>query len=210
MKLKDVRTAIYSKLDEALRPYSFKLNKSREAFVRKVPEGRQSIYVSVVDLEPTFEFSIVIGLRADPVEEISHLFSGASEKYQNLSETAIVQLSYFTSQEETNYLVSSTRDIDSVTAVVSTILREKVLPVLDECTNIAALEARVNSPQRNFDSSQPPYSFLTSLVLASLVNSDAFEGLALEATNSVSQYPESERDKIARMIVHLKAQKKIL
>lgn len=77
MKLKDVRTAIYDRLRDPLSQHSFKLNKSREAFVRAVPEGRQSIYVSIVDLEPNFEFSVVVGLRAEPVEQIAHLFSGA-------------------------------------------------------------------------------------------------------------------------------------
>lgn len=208
MKLDDVRNAIYASLSEALGPHSFKLNKGQEAFVRAVPQGRQSVYISVVNLEPAFEFSVVIGLRADPVEEIAHLFSGAPEKYQKLSETAIVQLSYFTGREESAYVVSSAQDINSATNAVSAILLDAVLPVLDECKTISALEKLVNSPQRNFNTAQPPYSLLTSLALAGLTNSNAFESLASEATNLVAKYPESEREKVAQMIKHFRANKR--
>ncbi|MCX9157286.1 hypothetical protein OPU71_14250 [Niveibacterium sp. 24ML] len=208
MKLTDVRTAIYARLSEALKPHSFKLNKGQEAFVRAIPQGRQSVYISIVDLEPAFEFSVVIGLRADPVEEIAHLFSGAPEKYQKLSETAIVQLSYFTGREETAYLVSSTQDINSATSAVSTVLFDAVLPVLEECKTISALEERVNSPQRNFNTAQPPYALLTSLALAALANSNAFESLAFEAINVVARYPASEREKVAQLIEYVRAKRR--
>ncbi|MGC3962352.1 MAG: hypothetical protein QM803_03235 [Rhodocyclaceae bacterium] len=209
MKLKDARTAIYTRLGEALSPYSFKLNKSQEAFVRAVPEGRQSIYVSIVDMAPTFGLSVVIGLRADPVERICHLFSGAPEQYQKLSETAIVQLGYFTGRVEADYIITSTQDIDSATAAISLALREKVLPIMDECKSVAALAARSNAPQSNFNSAQPPYSCLTSLTLASLSNSDAFEDLASKAITAVAPLPSSERKKVEQLISHLRAEKKL-
>ncbi len=97
MKKQEMKNLLFEMLGAAVSGTEFRLKRSDDAFLRKIPGGRQMLGLPLWDYNPEFEFSLNIGIRLDAVEDIFHRFSGSpSAKYQAMSYTTLTPLERFT------------------------------------------------------------------------------------------------------------------
>ena len=157
MKKREVRNQAYQALKQVLSDREFVLKRSEEAFVRRIKSGQQRIYVPIIDYSPEYVLSIAIGIRLDEVETIFHKFSGSPEHYQDLSTTTITQLNYFTDGRIVKYTVHTADELDQALNELVSVINSRVLPLLDECTDVEKLYQLLNrGSQFDFDSTQLP------------------------------------------------------
>lgn len=202
MKKKDIVAAIYADLGNVLLPRGFKLKKSDEEFARQIATGEQSISVALVDLSPSFLFSVTIGIRIDEVEKIFHLFSGAPAEFHSMSTTTLTQLDYFADNELKEYSVSTREEVTSATTNLCGIFIETVFPFLDRCVDINSLHAEL-CIHPNLDSTRPPSGLMHALILSRLAKSDCFNELSRRCQDEVAAFPPLERDKVHHLIEYL-------
>src|SRR5262245_42883866 len=118
MKKQEMANLIFEVLGGTLSGTDFRLKKSEDGFVRKIPGGRQMLGLPLWDYNPEFEFSLNICIRLDAVEEVFHRFSGSQPKYHGMSFTTITRLEYFTGGSG-RYRVTSAGDVASAGTILS-------------------------------------------------------------------------------------------
>lgn len=171
MKKSEIQSLIYEGLGEILSHTDFRLKKSEGGFVRKIPQGRQALVVSLIDYKPKFIFSLTACIRLDEVENILHQFSGSPAKCHSMSYTTMTQLEYFTGITPSEFSVTTEAEVSSALGGLAGIVEEKIVPCFDECQDVRALNQMVNSDPANgvpFDSTQPPWGAAHAIIVARL------------------------------------------
>src|SRR5215831_5450844 len=140
MKKQEVRDALFG----YLQPYlpAWKSVKKDEAFVRSIPGGAQKIFISLVDYNPEFRFSLTFATRIDRVEDIVNQFNEAPASAHKTTLTSMTQLSYFFpgDPEAKQYSVQTNDEIRKAVDEVGAVLRTEALPFMDTHRDIAALD----------------------------------------------------------------------
>jgi hypothetical protein len=204
MKKQEVRDFIYAKLSKVLLSAGFRLNKGEGAFVRKITNGFQKIFVPLVDYNPIFVFSLTIGIRLDAVEDIFNRFSGADDKGQKQTLTTITQLTYFTEGRRKDYRVSTPIEIENAFSELNTVIDSNILPFLERYRDIQSLDAAINTEKLpGFDSSTLISHAMHSIILARLAGNNRYNELVIEYDNALKGYPPFDRERFARLVSFL-------
>ncbi len=93
MTKQEMKNLIFEMLDGILSGTDFRVKKSEDCFVKKIPGGRQMVGLPLWDYRPEFQFSLNICIRLDAVEEVFHQFSGS--RNHSSSFTTMTRLEYF-------------------------------------------------------------------------------------------------------------------
>lgn len=205
MTKEEMTNLIYQTLGNILSATDFRLKKSKEAFVRQIPGGRQMLGPPLLDYNPEFVFSLVMCIRLDAVEEIFHLFSGSpNAKYQAMSYTTITRLEYFTGGP-TDFKVATADDVTSAGTVLSSVIREKIIPFFDEHKDVSALDTAVNWQEPGIDITQNPSGAMHSIILAHLAGSQNFDALVAKHRSEM-QLGREVVHPFNRLVEYLKTQ----
>jgi len=200
LRKSEVLASIYEKLERILSPHSFKLNKKKQAFLRKFDGGHHAIYVPLWGHPSQFEFSLSMTVRLDAAEAIIRKFSPAAPGYESMTETVIFQLMPLTNCRTSDFPVSTHEEIEKAFVTISEVIKTKVLPLLDDCSNVVGLERRVNPNKgMSLDSSNPPDNIFSSLALAHLAGNPRFDELVSAATVASKNLLPSQADSIAQL-----------
>ncbi len=204
MKKQEVANKIYAALSGVLTQENFRLKKSEGLLTRPIPGGQQRIYVSILDYNPEFIFSLTVAIRLDAVEKLFHLVSGSPPKYQSLSTTTLTQLDYFTSGQYEEYQVSNDMELRKALDDTVRLVYNQILPFFARYHNLTAVEAAVNSetsPQ--FDSTQLPAGALHAVILAHLAQNPAIDQIVSRFETAMKDFPTHEKEKLSRLVEHL-------
>ena len=155
MQKPEMADLIFDMLGRTLSGTDFRLKKSEDAFVRKIPGGKQMLGLPLWDYNPVFEFSLNIGIRLDAVEAVFHQFSRSPPKYQSLSFTAMTRLEHFTGGPP-RYRVTTAGDVACFESVLSVVIQDKIIPFFNEHQDVQALDGAVNCQQPGIDITQNP------------------------------------------------------
>lgn len=203
MKKQEVRDALY----RYLQPYlpGWKAVKKDDAFVCPVPGGVQKIFISLVDYNPEFRFSLTFATRIDRVEDIVNRFNQAPESVHKTTVTSMTQLSYFFASEPDpkQYSVKTEDDIRNAVDKVGAVLRDRALPFMDAHRDVAALDRVMNGGDARFDTSDPTSRAISALAVAKLAGNPRFEQLAESYSASIQHFPEISRQELAQVIEYL-------
>lgn len=180
MSPKEAKDQIHTRLGDLLMPCGLEFRKSDQWFVRasKVDgeNVKELIGVPFYDRPAGYEFSLVVCIRNETVEEMFHLFSGSStRKYKAMSHTVAIPLEHFT--PDASFQVSSSSDVVSATNQLAPVLRDKILPFTDRNRTVKELDALVNGPVRA-DITLHPSGGMHAIILAHLASNPAFDDLA--------------------------------
>ena len=186
-----MKSLIFDALGAILSGTDFILKKSDDAFVRKFPGGRQELSVPILDYHPEYEFSLVVCIRLDAVEEVFHRFSGAPPKYQGMSVTTITQLQYFTGNAR-RFKVISEPDVASAVRSLAPIVRGEIIPFFDRYTDLRSLNIAVNCKHPGIDSTQYPSRAMHSVILARLAEDADFHGIVTRHRNEMQLPPTAD------------------
>lgn len=176
MKKQEMKNLIFQELTLALSETDFRLKKSEDSFIRMIPGGRQMLGLPFWDYHPEFEFSLVMSIRLEAVEDIFHLFSGTPPKYQAMGDTTITPLVHFTG-EPAKYKVTTADEVKAAFGGLTGVIREKIVPFFDEHKDVKSLDRAVNWRQPGIDITQPPWGPVNSIILAHLAGNPDFERL---------------------------------
>jgi hypothetical protein len=174
MNKQEMANLIFEMLDGTLSGTDFRLKKSEDGFVRKIPGGRQMLGLPLWDYNPEFEFSLNICIRLDAVEEIFHQFSNSPPKYHAMSFTTITRLEHF-SAGSGRYKVTTAEDVASAGSDLAVVIRDKIIPFLNEHEDVQAVDRAVNWQQPGIDITQNPSRAMHAVILAHLAGHKDFE-----------------------------------
>jgi hypothetical protein len=204
MKKQEVRDLIYSELDKILSSTGFRLVKTDEAFVRAIPEGKQKIYVSLIDYNPRFIFSLTVGIRLNAVEDIFNLFSGADQKSQKYTVTSLTQLEYFTGRPKSGFTVTSEAEIKSAISELQMVLISKIMPFLDKYTDIRSLDTAMNVEQlQDFDTSMPNVHAMHSIILTKLAGNPDYRKLVSKYEDAMRNFTQFDKDRFSNLVRYM-------
>jgi len=190
MKKQEMTKLISEMLGNVLSGTDFRLKKSEDGFVRKIPgSGRQMLGLPLWDYNPEFEFSLNICIRLDTVEEIFHQFSGSPPKYHSMSFTTITRLESFTVGPG-RYKVMTAEDIASAERVLSRVIRDKIIPFFNEHKDVQALDRAVNCQHPGIDVTQNPSGAMHAVILARLAGNKDFELIVGKHRTDMQLAPE--------------------
>src|ERR1700729_687774 len=122
MKKQEMASLNFEMLSGILSGTDFRLKKSEDGFVRRIPGGRQMLGIPLWDYNPEFEFSLNICIRLDAVEHVFHRFSGSPRKYHSMSFTTITRLEHF-ARGPGKYKVTTEGDVTSAGVALSDVIR---------------------------------------------------------------------------------------
>jgi hypothetical protein len=191
MKKQEMKNLLFEMLGGILTGTDFRLKKSEDAFIRKIPGGRQMLGLPLLDYNPEFQFSLNVCVRLDAVEEIYHQFSGSPPKYHSMSDTTITRLEYFTGGPAMSmYRVTTAGDVASTGSVLSGVIRDKILPFFNEHQDVQALDRAVNCQQPGIDITQNPSGAMHAVILACLAGNKDFERMVAKHRTDMQLAPE--------------------
>ena len=81
-------------------------------------------------------------LRLDDVEDITFMFSGALPQYRSEAVTVGIRLEYSAAELSGDFKIWSENDILEAAAVLRPIVRERIVPFLNEHQDVARLTVR--------------------------------------------------------------------
>jgi hypothetical protein len=204
MKKPEVRDALF----RYLQPYlpGWKAVKKDDAFACPIPGGVQKIFISLVDYNPEFRFSLTFATRIDRVEDIVNRFNEAPLPEHKTTVTSMTQLSYFFAGEPQpkQYSVKTEDDIRKAVEAVGAVLRERALPFMDAHRDIAALDRAMNGGDTRFDTSDPTGRAMHALAVAKLAGNPRFEELVASYKAAIQHFPEVSRQELAQVIEYLR------
>ena len=180
----------------------FRLKKSDDTFVRKLPYGKQILGIPLWDYSPAYVFSLNICMRLDAVEEIFHRFSGAPAKYHSMSYTSIIRLSHFT-KGSTEFRVNTAEDVFCTKAYLSEIIQNGILPFFDRCRDVESLNQVVNFDHPGIDITQNPSGAMHAVILAHLAGGVGLDKVVDRHQNAMELDPKSVHP-FNRLVEYLK------
>jgi hypothetical protein len=229
MKKGDVRVIIYETLAPVLAPFNFRLKKTQAEFQRKIEDGTQRLGVPLWDYNPRFEFSLVMTIRIDAVEDITNRFSGSPPKYHSGTLTVITQLEHL-GVNTCRWRAENENELRSRLVETVEIVRDRVIPFFERYQKLPAIAAAANPdpapvvlPTSNgmttgmgiladralFSSGNHPYRAMSAITLAHLARLKNFHSLVLRYQKELSSlHHQSERDKFDQLVQFLRESEK--
>ena len=193
---------IYGELAKVLALTNFSLNRKKEGFIRQINGGWQEIGVPFYP--DRFEFSLVVTIRLDAVERISHMFSGSPLEYHSDTVSTIIQLEHFT-LGPTEFAVTNAQDIQNAIAVLEPVIHDRILPFLEKHQDIVSLDCMLNRCIPSVDTSFHPYRGMSAIIAAKMAGNPEFERLVAQYANEMNAMPTPDREKFNRLAEYLKA-----
>jgi hypothetical protein len=202
MKKREMANLIFEMLKCTLTGTDFRLKRSEDAFVRQIAGGRQMLGLPLWDYNPFFEFSLNICVRLDAVEEIFHQFIDSAPKYHAMSFTTITRLEYFTGGSG-RYKVSTATDVEAAGDILSTVIRDKIVPFFNAHQDVQALDRAVNCQVPGIDITQNPSGAMHAVILARLAGNKVFEAVVAKHQAGL-QLPPEVNHPFNRLVEYLK------
>jgi hypothetical protein len=113
MSFRELKGELMQALQPCLEEHGFKLQKSKEQFVRK-EKGLKSYYLLDFSEHKNLHVTPTVRVRIDQVEDIFHRTSEFEKKYQADTPTLAVTLRDLTGSDSVDHTVSDRRDIPGV------------------------------------------------------------------------------------------------
>jgi hypothetical protein len=203
MNKAEARESIYRELTP-LFP-GFRLKKSDEGFVRAIPGGTDKVLVPLIDYNPIFIFSLIMGIRNEEVERIFNLFSGSPPKYHAMTLTTMTPLDFFYpgQREKKEFKVSTPEEIRNAARELSK-TNNAIIDFFNQHQDVKSLDASINSGAAGFDQSSHPYRAMHAIILAHLANNPNFESLVSGFQEEARQWHEADRNKFDRLVSYLR------
>jgi hypothetical protein len=189
MKKQEVANLITRMLSEALTGTDFRIKTGDDGFVKRIAGGRQVLGIPLWDYNPDFEFSLNICVRLDAVEEVFHQFSDSPPKYHSMSFTTITRLEHFTGSSG-KYKVKTAADVASAGGILSSVIRDRIIPFFNEHQDVQALDRAVNRQLPGIDITQNPSGAMHAVILARLAGNGDFERVVAQHQTDMQLTPE--------------------
>ena len=195
MRKKEVQDMIFLTLQDELAGHGFRYVKSGEGKLIRRFKGGWHVISAAMDaatLEPWFD--LLVKIRLDVVANIFVELAGVLPAYHKDTNSAIANLGYFWAEpggqnEQGVVNFDSPERLMAEVRALFPLLNQKVIPMLDACTDVAGLDRLLNSgntPPFSVRDWLDEYDATNALLAAKLAGNPHFEQL-------VSQYERQFR-----------------
>jgi hypothetical protein len=202
MNKPQVRMAIFDGLARMLVPAGFKGIRKDAHFKRKTDTGFQLITFSLVDYNPEFHFALTASLRVDAIEDIDNLFSGVSPEARAHSVSVAVGAKYFLGRP-LRFEVSSEAEIEEAMRVLAPFLNESLLPLLDACVSLPAVERLLNGSGERKLNCVPDWQARSGMVAAALCRRPDYDQILAGYRQALAGYNQAARQRFEALVAHL-------
>lgn len=183
-------------------PAGFKGIRKDFSFKRKTDTGFQRITFSLADYNPEFHFELTASLRVDAIEDIRNLFSGVSPESRGNSASVAVGAQYFLGKP-LHFEVTSEAEIEDAMRVLEPFLNESLLPLLDECVPLPAVERLLNGSGESKLTSVPDWQAMSGVVAAALCRRPDYDQIVAGYRQTLAGYNERARQRFEALVTHL-------
>lgn len=174
--------------------------------MRKIADGKQTLFIGIVDYKPEFRFSMALTTRLEEVQQIVNQFSGTTPKYYKTTQTTLTRLDWFVKTDKplTQYSVSSAADIVAAVRALAPVIEQQLVPFFDRYQDVQGVDVLLNQLQPSPDRTDMPVRGITALVVARLAGNPRFEELAAKYLAQVQGVPATLQ-KFTRLVEQLRA-----
>lgn len=144
MTIKDLKTALLSALQPKFEARGFKLQKSKERFVKRVPEGAWWFVLDFTVYE-CLHVKPAMGLRVNAIEDRFHQTSGFERQYQADTPTLSLSVQGLVADPSSfEYLIRDLSDVGAVAAQIERDFDQIVLPYFEDHSTLSKIDAALN------------------------------------------------------------------
>lgn len=173
-------TMLLESVGAGLKPFGFKLVKSKKRYLRKV-DGRTELFqLSVLDGDPGYRILPSVGVRFEEVETIFHRTSGFEPEYQKDTPTIGIDVGRVYGKEGNEFRLQDASDLPGVVSGLTSKFRDVAQPYFMSYGDLGAVDAAVNdAPQTACIHRAVPWlRCSTGLIVAKLVGRKNYDALA--------------------------------
>lgn len=194
MRKKEIQDIIFLTLQEVLAEKGFRYVKGGEGKLIRRFKGGWHVISAPTLTYPEPWFDLLVQVRIDIVADIFNELAGVLRPYHKQTCSAIAKLGYFWAEsggqiEDRVIKFDSPETLAAEARALFPLLNQKVIPMLDACTDVAGLDRLLNSgntPPFSVSNVQNENEATNSLLAAKLAGNPNFEQL-------VSQYERQFR-----------------
>jgi len=144
MTIKSLKTALLTTLQPRMEKRSFKLQRSKERFAKRVSNGSLWFVLDFTIYE-NLHVKPAIAVRVDPVEDIFHRTSGFERQYQADTPTLTLSVQSLTADSSRfEYLIRDLSDVDTVATQIERDFSEIVVPYFECHSDLSGIDAALN------------------------------------------------------------------
>lgn len=205
MKVKEVKSLIYTPINEHLKAKGFIFKKSKELFERKFDWGKQTIGMGFINYNPEYDFSFFFSTRINEIENIVNQYIPTSPPFQKDTFTSITQLAYFLNEKNFYYKIQTAPEIETAVKAFLKILDNKIFDFFDEFSDPIKLEAATNRDTQgaNFSRMHPPHKAVRGLILAKKYNPAMYHTYIDKYRKTLEDFPQNEKEQVENVIQFL-------
>lgn len=213
MYLPELRDTLYSALAESLADDGFRrIKKGEGKLIRKFKGGFHEISFAIAEYYPLYRIALLVQIRLDSVANITCHFMDILPHFRPETSSAITTLRYFLDDpsigiNDDDIEVSSEEDVIDAISFMTPILKDKVVPLLDLCTDIRGLDKLLNpaiGPKFALSDNSYENCSADSLTVARLADNPNFENMATRCEQGLSGKNDEFAARDRRLIAFLR------
>jgi hypothetical protein len=201
MKKQEVLNLIYAALTPVLSAKGFRLRKSEQGFFRPLRGGWQNVGIPLWDYKPKFEFSLVMSIRIDEVQNIFNQF-GVLPRYHAITTTQDFLLEHFIPKEHTRFKASNENELQIAISRLLPILQDQVIPFLDEHQDLRTLAKAMKLTEIQEFVPFASHAF-GPVIVARLIDHPEFHSIVEGYKERIMKLPEPELKKFETLVEYL-------
>lgn len=209
MNSAEARKAIVSSLGEIFEPAGFAYKKSKEAFVRSSPHGRQFVFVGFWSYPPSYVFSMTAAVRVDVIEDVYNEIAGIPGINPKSTTSLNVQLWKLAGMTKPDadvpipnskapfyYTICSVDDMARVQSSTASVARDLLFPFFSAYQDVAAVNRAINHEGLDTSSSR----MLRGIIAAHLARDHDYAEIVARYRKEMEAWPPYDRELFSRVV----------
>jgi hypothetical protein len=202
MNSKEVDRAIYDGLAGILVPAGFKGRRSDCRFIRPTPFGFQDVGAPLWNYDPTFAFSVNVGLRFDTIQDEANPLYPLDPKNWADAFTILLKPAFFI-QRELRFEVQTIDEVAQGMTEIDHLFRVHVFPFFDACNDLGTVERLLNrEPGVAFLPNRKNHA-ITGIVAAALCRRPDFSEIVARYRDALGDSVEPIRTGFEVAVAHV-------
>jgi hypothetical protein len=204
MNKNEVNDAVYDGLSKILVPAGFDGRISDCRFIRRTSFGFQEVGVPLWDYDPTFAFSVNVGLRFDAIQDEANPLYPLEPQYWADAFTVMLKPAFFLGRK-LRFEVQTLDEIAHAMNEIEDLFRTHIFPFFDSCTDLATVERLLNHDPDRLSTPDLGGHAITGVVAAALCRRPDFSEIVERYRDALSGYIEPIRKRFEAAVAYATA-----
>ena len=184
--------------------YLFEEEPDEVSYRLTLPGGWISVVPLVWDYSPGYRYSFVFEIRHDRVADLVAGFEGATGDAKRGMRSATIHLRDVYPGIDRDFRVGSVRRLQLELESLEPLLRDLVVPLLEQCRTVEGLERFVNRPARVRTARDSGVHFAQDIAMAWLVGRADWETVGADCIAALDETRGADKLKLAQFVEYLR------